>query len=328
MNTNQCAQGAAHESANSSRTLLGVLLSVVLLGWCAQTSAETAVVDADNIVVVLDASGSMQAEMPGSRDSKMQVAKSALYKVVTQLPPETNLGLLVFSGKNKSQDWIFPLGPVNPAALQGSLQPIKPKGGTPLGASIKRGADRLLEQREAQRGYGTYRLIIVTDGEASDTELVDRYTPQVLARGITVEVIGVAMMADHTLAQRVHAYRRADDTQSLTQALVSSIAEVGVSDDGTSIEEGFEMIAGLPNDLASAALSALRESGNEPIGETRVAVVHNNSAQAQSSGPTHSVPAPVGNGGGLSMGTIVFIVVIIMVFLQIVKSAAKRSSRG
>jgi len=92
--------------------------------------------------------------------------------------------LLVFSAKGVETDWLYPLGPRDDAKLMQAIDRPQPGGGTPLGAYLKKGTDRLLEERAKQFGYGTFRLLVVTDGEAGDKELVERYTPEVIARGI------------------------------------------------------------------------------------------------------------------------------------------------
>ena len=48
----------------------------------------------DNIVVVLDASGSMRELMPGTQRAKMEVAKEALLRVLATVPPLTNAWML------------------------------------------------------------------------------------------------------------------------------------------------------------------------------------------------------------------------------------------
>ena len=265
-------------------TRLVALLATMLAIAEVRPAAAQDVVDADNVVVVLDASGSM-ADGMGRRGSKMEVAKAALLTVMQQLPEQTRVGLLVFSGQGKAGDWVYPLAPMDLPAFERQLRPLQPNGDTPLGRYIQKGADALLAQRAEQGGYGTYRLIVVTDGEASDPDLVDRYAPRVLARGITVEVIGVAMAARHSLATQVHAYRSADDPESLDRALAASIAEVSAGGSGasdTADESGFALIAGLPDGLPDAMLTALRGSGNAPLDE----------ATGRSASPATSAPTP------------------------------------
>ncbi|MBT8341669.1 MAG: VWA domain-containing protein [Desulfatitalea sp.] len=220
-----------------------------------------------HVVIVLDASKSMDGYMGSSQQKKMTVAKEALVEVMAQIQPDTHVGLLVFSSANLSDPWVYPLGPLDTEELEAAIRLPIPNGNTPLGAYIKMGADRLLKARAEQYGYGTYRLLIVTDGEAQDKMLVDQFVPEVMARGIVMDVIGVDMRSEHTLATRVHAYRKADDPQALTRALIAVFAEVGADATDAAEEEAFAQIAPIPSQMAAAMLKALAASGNTPIGE-------------------------------------------------------------
>jgi len=162
-----------------------------------------------------------------------------------------------------------------------------------LGAYIKKGADRLLQQREEQFGYGSYRLLVVTDGEASDPTVMERHVPEVLARGIIVDVIGVNMKTDHTLATKVHTYRRADDPAALKTAIAEVFAEVSDSGSNATDEEAFELIAALPDETSGAMLQALATSGNHPIGEDPPG------RDLQAERPPTPPPAGVQPGNGL-----------------------------
>jgi hypothetical protein len=162
---------------------------------------------------------------------------------------------------------------------------------------MKAGTDALLAMRESQR-YGTYKLLIVTDGEATDQQLVDAYLPDILSRGIVVDVIGVNMAQDHSLATQVHTYRRADDEASLQQAISDIVLGESTADAGDAGESDFELLAGFPDEVAAEALGALAQMGNQPIQEKS-----SWEAQAQSSGRGVSF-APQrtqrGRGGGFS----------------------------
>ena len=247
------------------------------------------VTNLNNVVIVLDASGSMNTRMPGNNQRKMDAAKSALLQVLKQVPMDTQIGLLVFSGANVPNDWVYPLGPRDNEKLRAAIKRPLPKGGTPLGAYIKTGADRLLRQRAAQHGYGTYRLLIVTDGEAGDKDLVEQHVPEVLARGITVDVIGVAMKKTHTLATKVHSYRPANDPKSLRKAIEEVFAEVGQTDTDGAIEDAFALLEPIPVDLAANMLKALSSSGNRPIGTGPSAARRRATNQGQASPSVRSV---------------------------------------
>jgi len=222
----------------------------------------------DHVVVVLDASGSMKQKMPGSSQTKMEAAKEALVEVLGNIPQSTHVGLLVFSAAGVKDHWIFPLAKRDDNTLLPAIRSINPNRGTPLGQYIKIGADRLLEERKAQFGYGTYRLLVVTDGEANDRDLVEKHTPEVLSRGLRMDVIGVAMQKDHTLATKVHTYRRANDANTLKQAIAEVFAEVGSQQGNQAGEDAFEVLDPLPIEFASTAIASLSNSGNDPIGKT------------------------------------------------------------
>lgn len=241
----------------------------------------------DSVVIVLDASGSMKDAMQGGEGSKMAAAKTALKTVLAQIPPSTHIGLLVFSARNVRDPWVYPLGPRRDEALTAAIDGLEPYGNTPLGRYLKQGADRLLDDRAAQFGYGTYRLLVVTDGEAQDQDLVDRYAPEVLARGITMDVIGVAMRQDHTLARTAHSYRRANDAASLQRAVAEVLAEVARPRTDTAQADAFDELAAIPSELAAAALQALSSSGNHPIGTKPTAP-----RSADASKPAPGVQAP------------------------------------
>ena len=220
----------------------------------------------DYVVIVLDASGSMKQGLSGTGTDKMTAAKAALKEVLQKVPQSTHIGLLVFSAANVRNDWVYPLGPRHEAELMRAIDLPVPNSGTPLGAYIKKGADRLLEERAKQFGYGTYRLLIVTDGEAQDQELVDRYTPELIARGVTVDVIGVGMKKTHTLARKVHSYRAANDPASLRRALSEVFAEVSSTGSDVAQADAFDLIAPIPNSVAMAMLQAVSTAPNHPLG--------------------------------------------------------------
>ena len=248
----------------------------------------------DYVVIVLDCSGSMKERLAGSPLNKMEAAKAALKTVVEKVPQTTQIGLLVFGLSNQKEDWRYPLGPRDDAKLSQAIDQLRPSSGTPLGEYIKKGADRLLEERQKQFGYGTYRLLVVTDGEAQDQRLVDRFTPEIVARGITVDVIGVGMKKDHTLATKVHSYRRANDPESFERAVSEVFAEVAGTQNDATQSEAFELLAAIPTEIATSMIQALSSSGNHPIGArqaasreqaTRPAVAPTASAAPKASAP-------------------------------------------
>ena len=125
-----------------------------------------------NVVIVLDDSGSMGESLRSDRrTTKINAARSALRTVLEQLPDDSQVGVVVLNGD--PDPWLTPLAPIDKAQVNSLVRRIRASGGTPLGRSMKIAADALLEARSEQH-YGTYKLLIVTDGEAGDKDLVER----------------------------------------------------------------------------------------------------------------------------------------------------------
>ena len=219
---------------------------------------------ADNVVVVLDASGSMEDTMKttaGKRVTRMEAAKTVLTATLLNLPKGTNVGIVVFP----YQDWVYKLGPIEPTQLRAAIDGIDPSGGTPLGQYMKTGVDALLEARK-NNPYGTFRLVIVTDGEANDSYDVTKNMDLILVRGIVVNTIGVDMAKDHQLAVKSHSYANAANPQALLQSVQTALsAEITANDPNA--QEMFDTIAILPNKTVTTMLASLTMVQNQPLGE-------------------------------------------------------------
>jgi hypothetical protein len=298
----------SNQEVNRMRRSIAVMMGVLLLG----SGVAAQEVYVDNVVIVLDASGSMNERMRGAGPQKISAAKMAIKEVMKGIPQTTQMGLLVFGGNTSG--WVYPLGARDDTKLFQAIDRVTANGGTPLGEYMKIGADKLLEARKAQYGYGSYRLLIVTDGEASNPALVESYTPDIIARGIITDVIGVAMARAHTLATKVHSYRSADDPAALKQAIQDVFAEVGRASDGQSGESAFDELSGFPEEMAMATISALVSSGNHPIGQKPEDAVARTETQQPTS--TSSPPAKAAQKRGTNwvVPTIVVAAIIIIFF--------------
>jgi uncharacterized protein YegL len=216
----------------------------------------------ENVVIVLDDSGSMNERM-SSGVTRIEAAKNAISGVVLKFAPDTKLGLFLLNGAANHQHWAIPLGPLSATQSIQKIKALRADGGTPLGDRIREGTDALLKLREKQI-YGVYRLLIVTDGEANDAKMLAAYLPDVLSRGIIVDAIGVDMKQNHSLATRVHSYRRADDDEGLTKAVQEVFAERIDSSNSGSKEE-YQMLQDLDGETAREVLKILAKPNNEPI---------------------------------------------------------------
>lgn len=236
--------------------LLAVVVALGLASpsWAAQL----------NVVVVFDGSGSMGDRFTKNpeRISKMEAAKRALVQMVDALPPGTNLGITCFSGSING--WLIDLGPLDKESAKAKILGVKQGGGTPLGQYMKEGANALLQLRAKQKGAGTYKLVIITDGESNDdieTPLAGKYG--ILSKGLKAEAIGVDMHSKHTLATKIP-YRSAESADQLNAAVKEVVAESTGSNDHS---EDYDLIAPIPPEVAMAAITALAEYDNAPIGQ-------------------------------------------------------------
>lgn len=261
----------------------------------------------DCLVIVIDGSGSMDGEMnngQGGEVKKMKAAKEALKNVIDQIPSTTHVGVLLFNG---SLDWLTQISPLNKNELKAAIDKIEPGGGTPLGQSIKMSADALLDARTTQHNYGTYQLLVVTDGEAGDSDLMEAYAPEIVKRGIQLDVIGVNMPGKHTLATMAHRYWGANDTVSLNSALKTAVQ--AETQGGAAAEADYELLKGLPDDVAKNWLASVTnmDLANWHIGEQKPEPpAAAGTAQANAAQENQPTPAKPEDKDGIPMILIVF----------------------
>ena len=182
---------------------------------------------ADRTIIVLDASGSMWAQIDGK--SRIEIAKETVRTVVGNLPPDREIGLMVYGHRDKGScediELVVPPAAGTSAAIIAATNKISPKGKTPLSAAVKQAAEALKYTEEKAT------VILVTDGLetcnadpcALGAELekagVD-FTAHVVGFGLTeAEGKKVACLATNTGGQ----YIQASDAKSLTKALTTTV---------------------------------------------------------------------------------------------------------
>ncbi len=124
-----------------------------------------------NVVLVLDASGSMNAKL--GDETKIAIAKRAASDYVRELPGSTNLAVIVYGhkGSNGERDKtascagvavVTPLGTNNGAAAAIAINSVPAKGWTPIATALQQ-AGALLKGKTGATIHN--RVLLVTDGE-------------------------------------------------------------------------------------------------------------------------------------------------------------------
>ena len=226
----------------------------------------------DYIVIVFDTSGSMQQQMRAVRKSRLIVAQDALISTLNKLPATTKVGILTFNG------WSYDLGPIDKQRITDCVRGFNANGGTPLYDYIAKGTTRLLEERKKNNNVGSYKLLVVTDGEAGDLSLnqdskFDDNTikPGVINdvknRGIIIDVIGLEVADNYSLKDKINGtYMKGDDPDSIEQSLTKSIAEVKLDVKDSASKEMFEITSNLPESFVKSSIIGLTQLQNHPIG--------------------------------------------------------------
>jgi len=142
-----------------------------------------------------------------------------------------NIGLMLFG--TRSADGFaetLPIGSGNKDKFLRIIESLQPVGKTPLGEALLASVDVITEQYKKQLGYGTYRIIIITDGEQTGIDL--KQPCNYLARHgfIGLYSIGLCMKSSHTLKKYSLSYRDANNYEELEQALVEATAESEIFD--------------------------------------------------------------------------------------------------
>src|SRR5688572_29481640 len=180
---------------------------------------------AKNYYIVLDASGSMNEKGCSGENSKIRAAKEALATFVDALPPDANLGLVVFDGRGINE-WL-PIGTSNRPEFRRLLDTVRANASTPLRGAITLAYNKLLAQGARQLGYGEYHLVVVTDGHADQGQDPTAIVNKMLGESpVVLQTIGFCIGAKHALNQAGRTmYKEANNVDDLRQGLADVLAE-------------------------------------------------------------------------------------------------------
>lgn len=163
------------------------VLLLLLLAGCA-TNPGTALAEPSNsrtnVVFVLDVSPSMDG-------NKIVQAKEALEKSLKLLPPDSNVGVLIFGG---SQHWLVPIGRLQLSSAIDRVRSIGFIGSTAVGDALAV-ASRALEQHKQRMGpkaaEATFQIVLMSDGESNSGMNPVQAIAEVSQAGHRLNVIGV-----------------------------------------------------------------------------------------------------------------------------------------
>ena len=185
--------------------------------------------DRTTTVLVFDDSGSMS--------DQIEAAKVAALEFAAKLPATTYLGAI---GIN-SGVLVEPM-PVREAlpVLQSVLATVRADGGTPLTRAMRAAHDMLRNEAANQRGFGTYQILVTTDGAADDTgALTDEVVAILTASPVNISTIGIGIGDGHPLNLGGETrYVAIADVADLASALQEVAAEQTSFDPITAFEEG------------------------------------------------------------------------------------------
>ncbi len=172
------------------RLVCAALLACAAVAPVATASAADAPTDDDgDLVLVLDASGSMAEPVPGG-GTRIEAAREALGRVVASLPDAQPVGMRVFgSGVSEpctDSELVVPVGTDNRDDLDAAIEAYEPDGDTPTGFALRGAADDLGSE-------GKRSIVLVSDGESNCDPDPCTVAAELAEDGIdlTIDVVGL-----------------------------------------------------------------------------------------------------------------------------------------
>ncbi len=200
-----------------------VVAALTMLLWTAAVAQA-----ADRVIVILDASGSMWAQIDGK--PKLEIARESLRAALQSVPADEEIGFMAYGHREKGScqdiELIVPPQAGSASAIVQAADSMKFLGKTPLTAAVKQAAEALKYTEDKAK------VILITDGLetcggdpcALGKELeaggID-FTADVVGFGLTAEEgRQVACLAENTGGK----YIQASDEAALEGALAETVA--------------------------------------------------------------------------------------------------------
>jgi Ca-activated chloride channel family protein len=170
------------------------------------------------VLMVMDVSGSMNEAVPSAGKSKIDLAKQAAQRAVTELSPDDELGLWTFSTPQDgaAEPWteLVPSGPVRSVlpTFQAKVKDLVAEGGTALYATT-RGAVRQVQGSFARDKINA--VVLLTDGkneypaDNNLSTLVTDISSEDITTSVRVFPIAYGAQADLSVLQQIAKASRA-----------------------------------------------------------------------------------------------------------------------
>ncbi|RWI26255.1 MAG: VWA domain-containing protein [Mesorhizobium sp.] len=183
---------------------------------------------ANKVIIILDASGSMWAQIDGK--PKLEIARESLRTVLQSVPGDDEIGFMAYGHRQKGScadiELIVPPQAGSASAISAAADSMKFLGKTPLTAAVKQAAEALKYTEDKAT------VVLITDvletcggdpcalGKELKETGVD-FTADVVGFGLTAdEGRQIACLAENTGGK----YIQASDEKALQQALVETVA--------------------------------------------------------------------------------------------------------
>ncbi|MER9395224.1 MULTISPECIES: VWA domain-containing protein [unclassified Mesorhizobium] len=194
-----------------------LLLSMTSLGFAA-----------NKVIIILDASGSMWAQIDGK--PKLEIARESLRTVLQSVPGDDEIGFMAYGHREKGScddiELIVPPQAGSASAISAAADSLKFLGKTPLTAAVKQAAEALKYTEDKAT------VVLITDGLETCEGDPCALGKELEASGVnfTVDVVGFGLTADEgkqiaCLADNTGGkYIQASDEKALQEALVETVA--------------------------------------------------------------------------------------------------------
>ncbi|MBZ9796830.1 vWA domain-containing protein [Mesorhizobium sp. ES1-4] len=182
---------------------------------------------ANKVIVILDASGSMWAQIDGK--PKLEIARESLRTVLQSVPADDEIGFMAYGHREKGScddiQLIVPPQPGSASAISAAADSLKFLGKTPLTAAVKQAAEALRYTEDKAT------VVLITDGLETCGGDPCALGKELKASGVdfTADVVGFGLTADEgkqiaCLAENTGGkYIQASDEKALQEALVETV---------------------------------------------------------------------------------------------------------